>query len=78
MVGSNCMIRDLDIIARINRLCNDIGIDTMETGAALAVAMEAGFTRAHDRLPAFFSKEQLQSSGLVFDVPEAELDRKNI
>jgi aldehyde:ferredoxin oxidoreductase len=42
MVGSNCMIHDLDMIARINRLCNDIGIDTMETGAALAVAMEAG------------------------------------
>jgi aldehyde:ferredoxin oxidoreductase len=41
MVGSNCMIRDLDMIARINRLCNDIGIDTMETGAALAVAIEA-------------------------------------
>ncbi len=42
MVGSNCMIADLDMIARINRLCNDIGVDTMEIGAALAVAMEGG------------------------------------
>ena len=40
MLGSNCMIRDGDMIARINRLCNDIGIDTMETGAALAVEAE--------------------------------------
>jgi aldehyde:ferredoxin oxidoreductase len=42
LAGSNCMIGDLDIIARINRLCNDIGLDTMDVGGALAVAMEAG------------------------------------
>jgi len=41
MNGSNCMIDDLDIIARINRLCNDIGVDTMDIGAAIAVGMEA-------------------------------------
>jgi aldehyde:ferredoxin oxidoreductase len=48
LIGSNCMIDDIDCIARINRLCNDIGIDTMETGAALAVAMEAGLLRWGD------------------------------
>lgn len=42
LLGSNCMISDLDQIARINRLCNDLGIDTMEIGAAIAVAMEGG------------------------------------
>ncbi len=42
LAGSNCMIGDLDIIARINRLCNDIGVDTMDVGGAIAVAMEAG------------------------------------
>jgi aldehyde:ferredoxin oxidoreductase len=42
LVGSNCMINNLDDIARINWLCNDIGIDTMEIGAAIGVAMEAG------------------------------------
>lgn len=42
LIGSNCMISNLDDIAIINRLCNDIGIDTMEIGAAIAVAMEAG------------------------------------
>ncbi len=42
MVGSNCAIGDLDAIARIDRACDDLGLDTMEVGAALAVAMEAG------------------------------------
>lgn len=42
LLGSNCMISDLDQIARINYLCNDMGIDTMEIGASVAVAMEAG------------------------------------
>lgn len=42
LVGSNCMIGNLDDVARINRLCNDLGLDTMEMGAAVAVAMEAG------------------------------------
>jgi aldehyde:ferredoxin oxidoreductase len=42
LTGSNCMINDLDDIARINRLCNDLGLDTMDVGAAVAVAMEAG------------------------------------
>lgn len=41
LCGSNCGISDLDDIARINRLCNDLGLDTIETGAAVAVAMEA-------------------------------------
>jgi aldehyde:ferredoxin oxidoreductase len=42
LIGSNCMIGDLDCVARINRACNDVGVDTMDTGGALAVAMEAG------------------------------------
>ncbi|MHB8155806.1 MAG: aldehyde ferredoxin oxidoreductase C-terminal domain-containing protein [Desulfocucumaceae bacterium] len=42
MVGANCGIDDLDTIAHINRLCNDYGVDTIEVGCALGVAMEAG------------------------------------
>jgi aldehyde:ferredoxin oxidoreductase len=42
LVGSNCLINNLDDIALINRLCNDLGLDTMDVGAAVAVAMEAG------------------------------------
>jgi aldehyde:ferredoxin oxidoreductase len=42
LLGSNCQISDLDLLARIDRLCDDLGLDTMEIGAALAVAMEGG------------------------------------
>ena len=42
MCGSNLGIGDLDAIARINQECNDLGLDTIETGAALGVAAEAG------------------------------------
>ncbi|MGB9846530.1 MAG: aldehyde ferredoxin oxidoreductase C-terminal domain-containing protein, partial [Desulfotomaculales bacterium] len=40
--GSNCGIDSLDVIARIDRLCDDFGIDTIETGGTIAVCMEAG------------------------------------
>jgi aldehyde:ferredoxin oxidoreductase len=42
MCGSNLGIGDLDAIARINQECNDLGLDTIETGAALGVTAEAG------------------------------------
>lgn len=40
--GSNCGISSLDTIAKIDRLCDDFGIDTMDTGCTIAVCMEAG------------------------------------
>ncbi len=41
-LGSNLGIGDLDTIGRLNYLCNDLGVDVIETGASMAVAMEAG------------------------------------
>ena len=41
-LGANCGIDDLDAIGELNRLCNDYGLDTIETGGALAVAMDGG------------------------------------
>ena len=40
--GPNCGIGDLDIIAQYDRICDDVGVDTIEVGTAMAVAMEAG------------------------------------
>lgn len=40
--GANCGIDDLDAIAQMDRLDDDFGVDTIETGATIAVAMEAG------------------------------------
>jgi len=42
LMGSNCMISDIDIVAQMNRVCNDLGLDTMDIGGAIGVAMEAG------------------------------------
>lgn len=41
-LGPNCGIYDLDTIGELNRACNDLGLDTIEMGNTLAVAMEGG------------------------------------
>ncbi len=46
--GANCGIDDLDAIARIDRLDDDFGVDTIELGAAIAVAMEGGLAEFGD------------------------------
>ena len=40
--GGNCGIADLDAIARIDRMNDDFGTDTMETGCTMGVLMDAG------------------------------------
>lgn len=42
LLGPNLDIPNLDTIGELNNLCNEVGVDTIETGAALGVAMEAG------------------------------------
>ncbi len=46
--GGNCGIDDLDAIAMLDRLDDDFGVDTIEMGAAIAVAMEAGIVKFGD------------------------------
>ncbi|RJP69164.1 MAG: aldehyde ferredoxin oxidoreductase [Candidatus Abyssobacteria bacterium SURF_17] len=48
MLGSNLLVDDVDAIARMNRLLNDCGLDTIETGAALGVVMESGYIKFGD------------------------------
>lgn len=40
--GSHCLIKDLDDIAMLDRLCDDFGLDTIDTGVAMGIAMEGG------------------------------------
>jgi len=40
--GADCGIDDLDAIARMDRLDDDLGMDTIEIGATFGVAMEGG------------------------------------
>ncbi len=42
LLGTNCGIADPDQLAQLNYIANDLGIDTIETGATLAVLMDAG------------------------------------
>ncbi len=48
LMGSNLGIGDLDTIAKLNVVCNDLGVDTIETGAAMGMAMEAGIVEFGD------------------------------
>lgn len=40
--GGNCGISDLDVIQKLDRMDDDFGLDTIETGVAIGVAMEGG------------------------------------
>ena len=42
LIGTNCGLDDPDDVARLNHVANDLGVDTIEVGATLAVLMEAG------------------------------------
>lgn len=46
--GGNCGIDDLDAIAMMDRLDDDFGLDTIEMGATIGVAMEAGLIQFGD------------------------------
>jgi aldehyde:ferredoxin oxidoreductase/acetylornithine/succinyldiaminopimelate/putrescine aminotransferase len=40
--GSNCEINDMEQVMRFNRLCDDLGLDTMSAGSTIGLAMELG------------------------------------
>jgi aldehyde:ferredoxin oxidoreductase len=48
LMGSNLGIADLDVVARLNWQVNDLGLDSIEVGAALGVAAEAGLMKFGD------------------------------
>ena len=41
LLGSNCGIDNWEDVADLDRLCDDVGLDTVETGAAIAIYMDA-------------------------------------
>ncbi len=41
-LGANTLIKDLDEVAQLDRLCDDFGLDTIEMGCTLGVLMEGG------------------------------------
>jgi aldehyde:ferredoxin oxidoreductase len=52
-------ITDLDAIARLDFLCDDIGLDTINTGVAVGVAMDAGYKEFGDAQAAIDMLEEV-------------------
>ncbi|MFT5134852.1 MAG: aldehyde:ferredoxin oxidoreductase [Gammaproteobacteria bacterium] len=48
LMGTNCGLSDPDDLAHVNYIANDLGIDTIETGATIGVLMEAGVGKFGD------------------------------
>ncbi len=48
LLGLNCGLHDLDQIAELDYICDDYGLDTIETGCTLAVAMEGELLKFGD------------------------------
>ena len=65
LLGSNCGFACIDDVALLNYVCNDIGIDTIETGAALGVAMEAGLASFGDLEGALKLLEEVREATLL-------------
>lgn len=65
LVGSNLGLNDLDDVAWINYLCNDFGLDTIETGAALGVAIQASLAEYGDRQSIIHLLEQVGQGTVV-------------
>jgi len=60
MNGSNLLIDDLDILARIDHECDNNGIDTIEFGCTMGVAMDAGKVEWGDAEKVFEILEEIK------------------
>lgn len=60
-MGGMTGIGDLDTVARLDFLCDDIGVDTMSTGVAVGVAMDAGYRPFGDGEAAIEMVEEIAS-----------------
>ena len=59
--GAHCLIDDLDAIAEMDRLCDDIGLDTIEAGVTIGVAMEGGLIEWGDKAGAIDLLNQVKN-----------------
>lgn len=60
MIGENCLIDDLECVAKANDLCNRFGLDTITVGSVLGFLMEA------------FEKGYLENESLEIDWGDGE------
>jgi aldehyde:ferredoxin oxidoreductase len=60
-LGPNCGIYNLDTIGELNRACNDLGLDTIEMGDTIAVAMDGGLIEFGDGEGALKLMEEIRN-----------------
>lgn len=63
--GSNLMIDNLDHLAKIDHLCDDIGIDTIEFGVTVGVAMDNGKVNWGDADNVFEILEEIRKGSKI-------------
>jgi len=61
MIGND----DLDSIAKLDFLCDDIGLDTMSTGVAIGIAMDAGYREFGDGAAAIALVEEVAAGSEI-------------
>lgn len=65
LLGSNLGLGNLDDVAQLNYMCNDFGLDTIETGAAIGVAIEAGLAKFGDAASIFALMQEIGKGTVV-------------
>ena len=60
-LGANCGIDDLDYVAEMTFQCNDLGLDTIEAGNTIAIAMEGGALEFGDKEAALALFDEIRS-----------------
>lgn len=63
--GSNLLINNLDKIAQIDHLCDDSGIDTIEFGVTMGVAMDAGKVKWGDAHKVFEILDEIKKGSAI-------------
>ena len=59
-LGANCGIDDIEYIAQATWECNDIGLDTIEAGNAIAMTMEGGYLEYGDAAGALKTFDEIR------------------
>ena len=69
--GADCGIKDLDEIAELDRICGDLGLDTIEMGGTLAVYMDSGAIQFGDAAGAIAALRDGLEDNVIWDGAEA-------
>ena len=69
--GADCDIKDLDEIAELDRVCGDLGLDTIEMGGTLGVYMDSGAIQFGDAAGALAALKDGLEDNVLWDGAEA-------